>query len=107
VGEAILAGDPASYPARLRAHPVLDDYRRVYRARHAVSLLRSGHGSNAGNGGNGNGNGNGHAKQGESRLARYAGSAVATGFAWMFSGARVPAPRLVDLALTAEERSRS
>jgi hypothetical protein len=25
--------------------------------------------------------------------------AIATGFAWMFSGARLPAPRLIDLAL--------
>jgi hypothetical protein len=31
--EAILAGDPASYPARLAAHPVLEDYRRVFRLR--------------------------------------------------------------------------
>ncbi|HUQ07254.1 MAG TPA: NAD(P)/FAD-dependent oxidoreductase [Kofleriaceae bacterium] len=112
IGEAILAGAPASYPARLRAHPVLDDYRRVYRARHAVSKLRRGNsnadGHGVGNGnGNGDSNGDGHAKHGESRLARYAGSAVATGFAWMFSGARVPAPRLVDLALSAVERSRS
>jgi hypothetical protein len=30
---------------------------------------------------------------------RVAGRAVATGFAWMFSGARLPAPRLVDLTL--------
>src|SRR5581483_9806608 len=31
--EAILAGAPESYPARLAAHPVLEDYRRVFRLR--------------------------------------------------------------------------
>ena len=30
---------------------------------------------------------------------RLRGRAVATGFAWMFSGARLPAPALIDLAL--------
>src|SRR5690606_3000848 len=110
--EALLAGDPASYPARLRAHPILEDYRRVFRARDAVSRLRRRNGTAAdgnGNGqrdGHGQRDGNGHGRR-ESRLARVTGSAVATGFAWMFSGARLPAPRLVDLALSAMERSRS
>jgi hypothetical protein len=94
--EAILAGDPARYPARLRAHPILDDYRRVFRARNAVSSMRRDRS-----------NGNGKGKPAAGRVARVAGSAVATGFAWMFSGARLPAPRLVDLALSAMERSRS
>lgn len=96
--EAILAGDAASYPARLRAHPILDDYRRVMRARDAFSRL-----------GRKPSTGNGHARnaRGGGRVERVAGSAVAAGFAWMFSGARLPAPRLVDLALSAMERSRS
>jgi hypothetical protein len=30
--------------------------------------------------------------------------AIATGFAWMFSGARLPAPKLIDLALAVGEK---
>jgi flavin-dependent dehydrogenase len=82
--EAILAGAPASYPDRLRAHPVLADYRRIHRAREAAASLRRG--ERAGRG---------------SVLGR---RAIATGFAWMFSGARLPAPRLIDLALRGVER---
>ena len=37
--EAILAGAPASYPARLAAHPVIDDYRRVFRLRETAAAL--------------------------------------------------------------------
>jgi flavin-dependent dehydrogenase len=91
--EAILAGAPASYPARLVAHPVIADYRRVFRLRRAVagpgrrSLHRAARSSPRASGG--------------SRLGR---RALARGFAWMFSGARLPAPRLVDLALAAVER---
>jgi flavin-dependent dehydrogenase len=118
--EAILAGDPASYPARLRRDPILTDYRRVHAAMATVQKLRD-------------------------RLTRWnglatlidrvtwtgpaappraadaaapaappaapgaggdraAGSSVGTatvarGFAWMFSGAKLPAPRLLDLIL--------
>lgn len=85
-GEAILAGAPASYPERLRAHPVLADYRRVFRAREAAAALRPG--TTAGG-------------PPRSRLAR---RAVARGFAWMFSGARLPAPRAVDAGLALAER---
>jgi flavin-dependent dehydrogenase len=107
LAEAILTGDPASYPARLRTHPILADYARVQRVRDVVSALRkkkpaTGNGQPATGNGNGNGNRNGHG-----RVSQAAGSAVATGFAWMFSGARLPAPRLVDLALNAAERIRS
>ncbi|MCA9680408.1 MAG: NAD(P)/FAD-dependent oxidoreductase, partial [Myxococcales bacterium] len=38
--EAILAGDPASYPARLRRHPVIADYARVFRLRELGASLR-------------------------------------------------------------------
>jgi len=94
VGEAILAGDPASYPDRLRAHPVLADYARVHRLRETGGALRSprrppapGAGSWA------------------SRVSgRLADRAVASGFAWMFSGARLPAPGLIDLALSGAAR---
>ncbi len=91
--EAILAGDPQSYPARLRSDPTLADYRRVHAAMGAIRKLRD-------------------------RIPAFAdrprdaaeppngilGSAVANatvarGFAWMFSGARLPAPRILDLVL--------
>lgn len=84
-GEAILAGAPASYPDRLRAHPVMADYRRVYRAREVASVLGGASSRAAGT---------------RSRIAR---RAIARGFAWMFSGAPVPAPRLVDAGLTVAE----
>ncbi|HEY6477938.1 MAG TPA: FAD-dependent monooxygenase [Polyangia bacterium] len=85
--EAILAGAAGSYPARLAAHPVLADYRRVFRLREAAGAL----GGRPSAGGDRPG----------SRLARLA---VASGFAWMFSGARLPAPRLVDAGLALAER---
>ena len=107
--EAILAGDPASYPTRLRAHPVLADYRRVYRLREAAARLLSPGGDKEGAptpaAGNGAPNGTGAAPDGAGgpldRLSRWA---VARGFAWMFSGARMPAPGVIDLALTGAER---
>jgi flavin-dependent dehydrogenase len=89
--EAILAGAPGSYPARLAAHPVIADYRRVFRLRRAATARpRGGSSDRAWN-----------RAPGASRLGR---RALARGFAWMFSGARLPAPRLVDLALAAAER---
>ena len=36
---------------------------------------------------------------GEARASRIARRAITRGFAWMFSGARLPAPKLVDIAL--------
>jgi len=90
--EAILAGAPADYPSRLAAHPVIRDYRRVYRAvQAAASFVRRAPGP-AGPAGARDGGG-----------ARFARQAVARGFAWMFSGARLPAPRLVDAALAVAE----
>lgn len=84
--EAILAGAPASYPERLRRDPLLADYRRTYRVLEAARKLKRPR--------NGNGNGNGKTA-GPRRLDQ----AVARGFAWLFSGARLPAPRVVDFVL--------
>ncbi len=95
--EAILAGAPESYPARLGAHPVIEDYRRVFRLREAAAALA---GRSTEGGGNAHGNVHAAGKRG-SGLAR---RAVANGFAWMFSGARLPAPRLVDAGLAVAER---
>lgn len=73
--EAILAGDASGYGARLARHPVIADYARVARlARAAGRVKRKTEGRS-------------------SRLGRYA---VARGFGWMFSGAKLPAPRLLD-----------
>jgi hypothetical protein len=70
---------------------VIADYRRVFQLRELGGSLRSR---------NGNGNGNGRPPgRVATALAGPARRAVASGFAWMFSGARLPAPRLIDLAL--------
>jgi len=87
--EAILAGQPDSYPARLRSDPVLADYRRVHSAMAAARKLRDRIPAFTGRG-----NGNRRARPGS--LGQ---TAVARGFAWMFSGAKLPAPRLLDLVL--------
>src|SRR5450432_1026124 len=72
LAEAILAGAPASYPARLAAHPIMEDYRRVYRLREAaLGLLRRR-----------------PETQGRRAPARWSSRlrrrAVSRGFAWMF-----------------------
>ncbi|HEY5923936.1 MAG TPA: NAD(P)/FAD-dependent oxidoreductase [Kofleriaceae bacterium] len=85
LAEALLASEPSSYVARLHANPLLQDYRRTYRVIEAARRLK-------------NRNGNGKPKRngtGASRTDRL----VARGFAWMFSGARLPAPKLVDFVL--------
>jgi flavin-dependent dehydrogenase len=93
--EAILAGEPESYPARLRRDPVLADYRRVHGAMAAARKLRdripalAGRARTPSNGGAAAGS--------PSRSIGHA--TIARGFAWMFSGARLPAPRLLDLVL--------
>jgi hypothetical protein len=94
LAEAILAGDPASYVTRLAAHPIIADYRRVFRMREAASLFRRRHARSSGPSSEPPSTG---------LLAREAHHALSAGFAWMFSGARVPAPRLVDLALAGAE----
>ena len=104
VAEAILAGAPASYPERLCEHPVLADYARVYRLRAAAGRVLSRRSS--GRNGDAAHNGHGHATP-----SRVVGRALAGGFAWMFSGARLPAPRMIDLMLNVfargEERTRA
>lgn len=79
--EAILDGDTRSYPARLRAHPVLADYRRVHKLVEAAKAVKS------------------KLPAGSGRSSKLGKRAVARGFAWMFSGARLPAPRLLDFVL--------
>jgi flavin-dependent dehydrogenase len=92
LAEAILASDPASYPMRLRAHPIIEDYQRIFRLREAaLSLLRRAEGGSSSDV---------SATGPASRLRRLA---VARGFAWMFSGAPLPARRLVDLGLGVAE----
>jgi flavin-dependent dehydrogenase len=82
LGEAIAAGAAAEYPARLRAHPLVDDYRRTYRLVEAGRrLARKPSGARDG------------------KASSAADRFVARGFAWMFSGARLPAPKLVDFVL--------
>ncbi len=76
--EAILAGDAAGYAARLARHEVIADYHRVHRLAGAAGKLKR------------------RTQAGSSRIGRYA---VARGFGWMFSGARLPVPRLLDRVL--------
>ena len=92
LAESILDGSPAEYPARLRAHPILADYRRIHRLREAGGALARRRRPVAADG---------EAPPHAPRLVR---RAVSTGFAWMFSGTRLPAPRLIDLALAGAER---
>jgi flavin-dependent dehydrogenase len=80
--EAILAGDPGGYAARLAGHEVIADYHRVHRLAAAASRLKR------------------RARARPSGLpARVGRYAVARGFGWMFSGAKLPVPRLLDRAL--------
>ena len=92
LAEAILDRDAASYPERLAAHPVIADYRRVFQLRELGGSLRPRNGRPPG--------------RVATALAGPARRAVASGFAWMFSGARLPAPRLIDLALAGAEKVR-
>jgi menaquinone-9 beta-reductase len=73
---AILAGEPGRYPAQLAAHDVIADYRRVHRLV-ATTTATTATGAAA-------------------SVGRYA---VARGFGWMFSGAKLPMPRLLDRVL--------
>jgi flavin-dependent dehydrogenase len=88
--ESILASDPASYPARLGAHPVIADYRRVRDLRElAASIARRAPRRKR----------TGAPRATPQIVKRAADRVVAAGFAWMFGGGRLPAPRLLDLAL--------
>jgi len=100
LAEAILAGDPASYPARLAAHPVIADYRRVYQLRETGSALVDRGKARRGDAPRRSGPPSALGRTG----ARVGRRAIATGFAWMFSGARLPAPQLVDLVLAGAGR---
>jgi flavin-dependent dehydrogenase len=100
LAQAILDGAPASYPERLRAHPLLVDYRRVFRLREAASALRRPAQTTGQSGPFG-------ALRRIARLeavSRASRRAIASGFAWMFSGASLPAPGLIDLALAVADR---
>ena len=80
--EAILANDADGYAARLAREPVIADYRRVHRLVGAASKVKERSGTRT--------------SGISSRVGRYV---VARGFAWMFSGARLPAPHLLDRVL--------
>jgi flavin-dependent dehydrogenase len=92
--EAILAGEPARYGARLTAHPLMNEYRRIFRLREAAAAFRSRAVKSKSN----------ETQAADSVVDRFGKQAVATGFAWMFSGARLPAAPIVDLALKGAER---
>ncbi len=87
LAESILAGATAQYPLRLASHPLIEEYRRTYRVLEAARRLRTG-------------KTNGERKPGKGKADRF----VARGFAWMFSGARLPAPKLVDFVLDRVEK---
>lgn len=81
--EAILANDVARYPARLAAHPVISDYLLVQRLVVAAGRWKRR-----------------AAKSSSSRLAAAIGRrAIAHGFGWMFSGTKLPLPRVLDRLL--------
>jgi flavin-dependent dehydrogenase len=85
--EAILSGAPASYPTRLADHGVMQDYRRIFRLRQtAISYSRRRSGRRS-------------ARSTSTTISSLRRRALTSGFAWMFSGAPLPAPRLVDIAL--------
>lgn len=85
--DAILDGAWRRYPERLRAHPVIAEYRRVHGVIEAGRMLKRA-----------------LARRPDGRATRerwhpvrsLTGQAVARGFAWMFSGRPLPAARLVD-----------
>jgi geranylgeranyl reductase family protein len=91
-GEAIADGQPASYPARMRTDATLDDYRRVHAALDKLRALRDRFAPRAANR-------DAPAAAPSGAIGSIGNAAVARGFAWLFSGARLPAPRLLDLVL--------
>jgi flavin-dependent dehydrogenase len=91
-GEAIAAGEPARYPATLRAHPVLRDYHLWWQLRDLKGALPTRSGAPRARG----------PVPGFLRAA--SSGAVATGFAWLFAGKRVPAPGPVRAAVSALHR---
>ena len=80
--EAILANDADGYAARLAREPVIADCRRVHRLVGVASDVKERSVTRS--------------SGISSRVGEYV---VARGFAWMFSGARLPAPHLLDRLL--------
>src|SRR5690606_38012976 len=81
LGEAIASGEAAMYRVLLWQHPLIADYRRTYRLVEAGRRLK---------------------RKSTSKPAKRAPRGdrlVARGFAWMFSGSRLPAPRIIDFVL--------
>jgi len=79
LAESLIAG--ANYVKWLREEPLIQEYRRTFRLLEAARRFMP----------------NGKAKRnGTSKLTD---RAIARGFAWMFSGARLPMPRLLDMVL--------
>lgn len=91
LGEAIASGRADSYPELLRAHPLIEDYRRTYRVVEAGRRMKRKRS---------NGKANGRTSAGA------ADRVVARGFAWMFSGSRLPAPKLIDFVLDRIEKNK-
>lgn len=89
LGESLAAGEfaAAMYPLQLAKHPVIAEYWRTYRLVEAARRLKRRANAKA------NGKTNGTKTPG--RTDRF----VARGFAWMFSGTPLPAPKLVDFVL--------
>jgi len=78
--EAILRGAPRSYGPRLSAHPTIRDYALTREILRVLAGMRRGTSA--------------------SRVpGPFACSATARGFAWMFSGRRIPGGRLLRIAL--------
>lgn len=97
--EAILAGAagaPARYQEQLAAHPVIADYRRVSRLLRIATALRGRSRVSAA--------ARGAASPSRRQGARVKRRLIMNGFAWMFSGARLPAAGLIDVALAGAER---
>jgi flavin-dependent dehydrogenase len=87
LAEALVASKPETYVDRLRRDPVLADYRRVHAALAAAVAARQRWTATT------------------RRELPFAHHAVAHVFAWMFSGARLPAPWLVDRVLARARRA--
>lgn len=86
--EAILDGEPHTFAPRMKAHPVIADYTLLFKIREAGASLRK----------PSNGGGRGRVRvRPPQRLVQLSHSAVAAGFAWMFSGRPLPGRPLVRM----------
>lgn len=84
-GEALAEGAPKAYRARLEYHQVIRDYDLLYRMRERASALR------------GRSPGSSKRLASPAFVGRMGRTAVANGFAWMFSGQPLPARTLHPL----------